>query len=604
MTKPLSRSRVLVPMLVVLLVALTSGVGAAVPGSEAEVTVGSRDSIMLRNKQNEPAVAINPISPMVIAAGANDNIDLEGCNVGDDTTCPFTAGVGGSGVQFSLNGGESWMQPTYTGFSKRHCPGVAGTSSDTCEARTSNTTIPGDIGTLPWYFEARLVSDGDPAVAFGPKPGPNGFTWAEGARLYYANLTSNLLAARNDAFKGFEGIAVSRTDDAAAAAAGNKNAWMPPVIASRQTGSAFSDKEAIWADNAASSQFFGNVYICYAAFNSVGGPPEPIRLSRSTDGGDTWSTTKLSPSANTGTGQGRQGCTVRTDSDGVVYVFWLGGQFGGKDNPPFANQVIMLARSFDGGRSFEKPRPVAGVQECGLFDPNQGSLTFDGVAGARTNSFPSVDIANGAPQGNGPDTIALTWCHGPTTTTGFGEQARLQLSLDKGVTWTTPVDAAPAPDRPDFPAVAISPDGTDVYIVYMNFLQPWQTTTASPPAIPRLMRGVVRHASLTGGTLSASDFTTVHAGQIGDARGSSTNGLVAEFLGDYNYVAATNDFAVAVWNDVRNAKDCTAIDMFRQKLATGVTPNPTPAPQQDCLPSGTTVFGNSDIFGIKVNDPS
>ena len=597
MTKTLSRARSLVPILVVLLIALTSSLGAAIPAPDTEVTVGSSDALMLQNKQNEPAVAINPINTMIIAAGANDNIDLEGCNVGNDATCPFTAGVGGSGVQFSVDGAASWTQPTYSGFSKRHCLGVVG-ASDTCDARTSTTTPPGAIGTLPWYFEAGLVSDGDPALAFGPRPGSTGFSWSNGARLYYANLTSNLIAARNEALKGFEGIAVSRTDDVASAAAGNKSAWMPPVIASKQTGSAFSDKEAIWADNAASSHFFGNVYICYTAFNSVGGPPEPIRVSRSTDGGDTWSTTKLSPSANTGTGQGRQGCTLRTDSDGVVYVFWRGGEFGDKDNPPFANRVIMLARSFDGGASFEKPRPVADVQECGLFDPNQGRRTFDGVAGARTNSFPSVDIANGAPTGNGPDTVVVTWCHGPTTTTGAGEQARLQVSFDKGATWTNPVDSAPPADRPDFPAVAISPDGTDVYVVYMNFLQPWQTTTANP----RLMHGVVRHADLSGSTLGA--FATVHLGENGDARGASTNGLVAEFLGDYNYVAATNNFAVAVWNDVRNAADCPAIDAFRQNLATGTTPNPTPAPQQACPASGTKVFGNSDIFGIKVSDPT
>jgi len=34
------------------------------------------------------------------------------------------------------------------------------------------------------------------------------------------------------------------------------------------------------------------------------------------------------------------------------------------------------------------------------------------------------------------------------------------------------------------------------------------------------------------------------------------NSVVLESLDDYVYAAATNDFGVAVWNDVRNASDC------------------------------------------------
>src|SRR5260370_485128 len=99
----------------------------------------------------------------------------------------------------------------------------------------------GPIGTLPHYFENGLVSDGDPGVAFGPRPGANGgFSWANGSRLYYSNLTSNF--PTSSTFRGFEAIAVSRTDDPATAARGDPSPWMDPMVISKQSGTTFSVK--------------------------------------------------------------------------------------------------------------------------------------------------------------------------------------------------------------------------------------------------------------------------------------------------------------------------------------------------------------------------
>jgi len=133
----------------------------AIHGGDTLVTVGSPTSPFPpfpQNKQNEPAVAINPIAPNIVAAGANDEIDLEACNNRADNTCPFTAGVGVSGVYFSLNRGDSWTQPTYTGWTARDCLGVVGTQpanpADNCDPHV------GPIGTLPRYLESGLVADG------------------------------------------------------------------------------------------------------------------------------------------------------------------------------------------------------------------------------------------------------------------------------------------------------------------------------------------------------------------------------------------------------------------------------------------------------------
>ena len=567
------RSRCSTRVKIALLASTLPALWAAAPAiaSDTLVSIGSPVTPFAQNKQNEPGLAVDPNSPLVLVAGANEEIDVEACAAGDPATCPFTAGVGTSGVYFSFNGGKNWIQPTYSGWSARACLGPA-----------ACTPAVGPIGTLPWYYEDGLVSDGDPTLAFGPRPGSDGkFSWANGSRLYYANLAANFSTERSDAaFKGFEAIAVSRTDNPIAAAGGDKNAWMHPVIVSKQNSALFSDKETIWADNAASSPFFGNVYVCSVAFRSVGlgGLPEPAVLARSTDGGDTWTTRQISQAANTvvaaGLAGGRQGCTVRTDSHGVVYVFWNGS---------LMNQgVQFLSRSLNGGKTFEGARPVASVAEVGVFDAVQGDISFDGVAGARTSSYPSVDIANGAPSGtDATDRIVLAWSDASNGLNN--EQALVQYSDDQGQTWSTPVNGAEGLDRPDFPAVAISPNGTDVYLTYMAFLDPFQTTTVNP----RRMQGVVRHAS---GALAG--WSTLSRGVVGDARGSSANNLGSEFLGDYTSAVATRFYGAAVWTDVRDTAVCNAINAYRQSLVDG-TPIAKPAPGADC----PALFGNSDIFG-------
>src|SRR5713226_7123580 len=106
--------------------------------SDVQVANGSPVSPFSQNKQNEPTIAIDAHSPNVLVGGSNDEIDEQGCN---GSSCPFTHGIGVSGVYFSFDSGSTWRQPTYAGWSARSC--LAGPCSPAV----------GSIGTLPWYYE-------------------------------------------------------------------------------------------------------------------------------------------------------------------------------------------------------------------------------------------------------------------------------------------------------------------------------------------------------------------------------------------------------------------------------------------------------------------
>jgi hypothetical protein len=559
---------------------VAGSVAEAAPSPDPLVTSESPTSPFSQNKQNEPAVAVDAHAPSVMVAGANEQIDEESCAAGDPTTCPFTPGVGVSGVYFSFDSGATWTQPTYRGWTAHDCLGAAACSPHV-----------GPIGTVPNYYEAGLVSDGDPAVAFGPRRGADGtFSWNNGSRLYYANLSSNFAATRRDeTFKGYEAIAVSHTDDLAAAAANTQSAWSAPALISKQSSTTFSDKEQIWADNAASSAHFGTVYVCWASFrsNSRGQAlPTPLTLSRSSDGGGRWTTSQVGPASDNGVNQQPDGCTVRTDSKGNVYVFGIATRKG--------TSYEAMYRSTDGGAHFGRLQLIAPAVRPGVFDAALGRPVMDGIAGARVDlaAAPSVDIANGAPTGaDATDQIVLSWADGAA---GLNHEHLLfTTSRDGGATWATPREIETAGDRPVYTAPAISPNGMDVYVVYNAFTTPFRNDTTSP----RALTGVILHSDVAAGVPGA--FAEVFRGPSGDPRGTSQNDLTAEFLGDYVYAAATRTYGTAVWNDASSAAVCDAIQAYRASVESGGS-----VPPPNVIGSCPPAFGNSDIRGQTVADPT
>ena len=146
----------------------------AAPALAGDVSVGSPPDTTPQNHQNEPAVAIDANHPNIAVAGWNDFVDWAPCPQADALqfgTCadPADDGVGLSAFAFSFDSGHSWIQPTYTGWTANDCD-----PTKTC------TPHVGSIHTLPGYFENRLVSSGDPALAVGPIPVSGQFSWANG----------------------------------------------------------------------------------------------------------------------------------------------------------------------------------------------------------------------------------------------------------------------------------------------------------------------------------------------------------------------------------------------------------------------------------------
>jgi hypothetical protein len=71
----------------------------------------------------------------------------------------------------------------------------------------------------------------------------------------------------------------------------------------------------------------------------------------------------------------------------------------------------------------------------------------------------------------------ITWADGSL---GPTRNRSSSGSTNGGDSYSPKVVASEGADRANFPAVAISPDGRDVYLVFNAHLDPWRTTTADP----------------------------------------------------------------------------------------------------------------------------
>ena len=243
-----------------------SGVGAYAPTTNVDMIVGDAinnsgsSNFGCSTPQNETSVAVNPLNPLNVVAGANDY-----------RVCCDSSGLNdGSGWAYaSLDGGATWVN--------RQLPGL--------------TVQTGGQGVFK-----KMDSAGDPALAFGP----------DGA-VYYANIVFSRSSPAS-------GIAVSVSRDGGLT-------WGPPnMVSFNDAGNFFNDKE--WITVGPTGKVVVTWTRFNQGPHGAGYLASPIVMAVSRDGGKTWN--RQGAPVSDPAHPYNQGSMPQFGPDGALYVAYEG----------------------------------------------------------------------------------------------------------------------------------------------------------------------------------------------------------------------------------------------------------------------------------------
>ncbi|MDY0286346.1 MAG: T9SS type A sorting domain-containing protein [Bacteroidales bacterium] len=324
------------------------------------------------------------------------------------------------------------------------------------------------------------------------------------------------------------GQGVSWSDD-------NGASWTPVLVANAPAGyGSLLDKNHMWIDNSPSSPYVGYLYDAWTPFGGTN--DTEIELSRSTTHGESWE-----PPVNVATGinagSHNQGVNIQTGPNGEVYVIWAV-----YDSWPSDESTIAMARSWDGGATWEAPRRII---------TNIRGIRTTGTSKAmRVNSFPSmaVDISNGPNSGN----IYITWTNVgvPGINNGPDKDVYMARSDDNGETFSTPVKVNQ--DEPGlgkehyFPWITCDPVSGNLAVVFYDD----RNVSANQCE-------VFCATSIDGG-VTWEDF------RVSDVAFTPQPipGLASDYMGDYLGIAARDRMVYPVWTDNRSGITMTYVSPF------------------------------------------
>jgi hypothetical protein len=291
----------------------------------------------------------------------------------------------------------------------------------------------------------------------------------------------------------------------------------------------------------------GTVYMTWLQGTEVGylsmvGPPAPVVMVRSTDGGRTFSSpVRVSDASRTFVGA----ATPLVGADGSVFVLYEDFKndvrdFENLDGPvwdsPFA---LVVTRSGDHGRTF-----APGVVVNADVVPTARFLVYQ-------PAFPSVAAGPGR-------SLYVAWADGRSG----DPDGYLSRSGDDGSTWGSPVrvdgNRGGAGTTEALPTVGVAPDGR-VNVVYLD----GRSGSGRHLLHAELATSADKGASFTNIGLSSTSFDSTVGPRTGPA-------YLATDLGSHLGLDGTNSGVVAAWTDTRQGNQDTGRQDIEATSVTGV----------------------------------